>query len=126
MKFYRCPYCGNIITKLTDGGPAVICCGETMELLEADSVDASLEKHVPVVNTENGEVSVFIGQAEHPMIPEHWIEWIVLETDRGFYVRELSPGDSPRAAFRLSEEERPVTAYAYCNLHGLWKIDIKE
>lgn len=126
MKFYRCPYCGNIITKLTDGGPDVACCGETMELLNADSVDASLEKHVPVVNIEQGEVSVFVGQTKHPMIPEHWIEWIVLETDTGFYVRELSPGDAPKANFYLSDEEKPVTAYAYCNLHGLWKTDIKD
>jgi len=124
MKFYRCPHCGNIVVKLTDGGPDVVCCGQPMELLKADSIDASLEKHVPVVEMEKGQVSVFVGHAEHPMTQEHHIEWIVLETDKGWDYRKLTPGNKPHAVFAVAEGESVRTAYAYCNLHGLWKKDI--
>ncbi len=124
MEFYRCSRCGNIITKLTDSKVPVVCCGEPMQKLEAGSVDAALEKHVPVAVCLPDRVEAAVGQAAHPMLPEHWIEWIVLEMERSFAVCRLTPGDEPRAVFPLQERETPKTVYAYCNLHGLWKTEL--
>lgn len=121
MKFYRCEHCGNIITYVKDAGVPVVCCGEEMEELKPGTVDASVEKHVPVVETDGFLVTVTVGSVEHPMIPEHHIEWIVLETSEGSQWKMLSPGQPPRAEFMLNEHDKAISAYEYCNLHGLWK-----
>lgn len=123
MKFYRCSHCGNIVTKLTDGGAPLMCCGEKMQLLEAGETDAAQEKHVPVFTQEGNVVVVQVGQMPHPMVEEHWIEWIVLETDRGAAIHWLSPGQPPKAVFQLAHGEKLKTVWEYCNLHGLWKAD---
>ena len=121
MEFYVCEHCGNIITKLTDKKVPVMCCGEKMKLLEAGTTDAAVEKHVPVYTVEDNMVNVQVGSVEHPMTPEHWIEWIVVQTNQGFAVKHLSPSDAPKAAFALAVGEQLQEVYAYCNLHGLWK-----
>jgi superoxide reductase len=126
MKFYRCAHCGNIIVKLTDAQVPVSCCGEPMQLLDAGSTDASREKHVPVVRAKDGSVSVSVGQAEHPMTDEHRIEWITLETDRGFQVKWLTPDKAPEIRFSLAEDEAAERVYAYCNLHGLWEANLSS
>lgn len=92
MTFYRCAHCGNIITKLTDAKVPVVCCGEPMQALKAGSVDAAVEKHVPAVQVQANIVNVTVGEVEHPMLAEHWIEWVVLETDKGFHTAVLAPG----------------------------------
>ena len=124
MKFYICKHCGNIVTYLTDKSVPVKCCGENMQLLEAGVTDAAVEKHVPVVTVEGSQVKVAVGSVAHPMIPEHYIEWLVLETNQGVSIRHLQPGQAPEAVFALAEGEQAKTAYAYCNLHGLWKADV--
>lgn len=121
MKFYICAHCGNIVTFLRDTGVPVICCGEPMKELVPGVVDAATEKHVPVVETEGDVVTVKVGEVEHPMIPEHYIQWIVLETERGYQQRALRPEEPPRAVFALAPGDRAVAAYEFCNLHGLWK-----
>lgn len=121
MEFYVCEHCGNIITKLTDKKVPVMCCGEKMKLLEAGTTDAAVEKHVPVYTVEDNMVNVQVGSVEHPMTPEHWIEWIVVQTNQGFAVKHLSPSDAPKAVFALAVGEQLQEVYAYCNLHGLWK-----
>lgn len=121
MKFYRCEHCGNIVTFLHASGVPVICCGEKMKGLEAGVTDAAQEKHVPVVATEGNKVVVSVGSVAHPMIEAHYIEFIALETTQGEYVKYLKAGDEPKAVFALTEGESVVAAYAYCNLHGLWK-----
>ena len=120
MTFYRCAHCGNIITKLTDAKVPVVCCGEPMQALKAGSVDAAVEKHVPAVQVQASTVNVTVGEVEHPMLAEHWIEWVVLETDHGFHTAALAPGQAPKATFVLAPGETGKTVYAYCNLHGLW------
>ena len=120
MKFYRCGHCGNIMTLLTSGGVPVICCGEKMRQMRAGSVEASLEKHIPVYSVEKQIVRVQIGVAPHPMEQEHWIEWIVLETNYGYSVRHLYPGNKPEAVFALVQGETVKGIYEYCNIHGLW------
>lgn len=121
MKFYVCKHCGNIITFAENKGVPVMCCGEKMTELVPNSVDAASEKHVPVVSVEGNKVTVTVGEVNHPMLAEHFIKWVVLETSEGVQRKELKPEQKPEAVFALAEGETVVAAYAYCNLHGLWK-----
>ena len=122
-KFYICERCGNQVEMVHDSGVNPVCCGQKMKLLEAGVVEASHEKHIPVVSEEGSLVKVTVGAVEHPMSAEHSIEWIALETDRGVQRKRLAPGEAPTAEFHLGDE-KPVAVYAYCNLHGLWRADI--
>lgn len=122
-KFYICEHCGNIIGMVHDSGVPVVCCGQKMTRLEPGKVEASHEKHIPVVSVENGSVKVDIGSVPHPMIDEHFIQWVYLQTDRGGQRKCLSPGDAPKVSFALADE-KPVAVYAYCNLHGLWVAEL--
>ena len=122
-KFYKCPMCGNIIGKIHDSGVPVVCCGKPMEHLEANTVEASFEKHIPDVAVEGDVVKVQVGSVIHPMVEEHYIEWVYLETDKGGMRIAFKPGDEPVAVFALSGA-KPAAVYAYCNLHGLWKKDL--
>lgn len=121
MKFYVCEHCGNIITYAKDAGVPVMCCGQKMVELVPGTTDAAVEKHVPVIKAEGQKVVVEVGGVAHPMIAEHYIEWIVLETEKGYQKVDLKPEEAPRAEFALVEGDKVVAAYAYCNLHGLWK-----
>ena len=121
MKFYVCEHCGNIIVKVKDSKVPVFCCGEKMKELVPGSTDAATEKHVPVVTVSGNKVNVVVGSVEHPMLDVHYIEWIILETTKGFHKYDLKPGEKPSAEFVLAEGEEVVCAYEYCNLHGLWK-----
>ena len=121
MKFYRCPMCGNIIAYAEHPGCDVMCCGKPMKEIVPGSVDASLEKHVPVVTVDGGKVLVKIGSAAHPMLPEHFIEWVSLQTKFGNQRKALAPGDAPEVCFRICDGDEVEAVFAYCNLHGLWK-----
>lgn len=123
MKFYVCKHCGNIIAYAKNKGVPVMCCGEKMSELVPGGVDAATEKHVPVISVEGNKVTVTVGEVEHPMAEEHFIEWIALETQEGNQRKELKPGSKPQAVFMLAETDKAVAAYAYCNLHGLWKAE---
>ena len=124
MKFYRCEICGNIITKLNDSGVPVVCCGKPLTELVPGAVDAAQEKHVPAVTVSGNKVTVQVGEVEHPMLDEHYIQFIVLETKTGFQKKTLKPGDNPVAEFVLADGDSAVAAYEYCNLHGLWVKEI--
>lgn len=124
MKFYVCKHCGNIITFEKNSGVPVVCCGEPMKELVPGSVDAAVEKHVPDVSVDGSKVSVQVGSVAHPMLAEHYIEWIILETEQGSQKKVLHPEDTPAADFLLTDGDKAVTVYAYCNLHGLWKKDL--
>ena len=120
--FYICKKCGNIVEKIHDSGAPLVCCGEKMHNLEAGVVEASREKHIPVVTVSGNTVTVDVGSVTHPMAEEHSILWIALETDKGVFRKHLKPGEAPRAVFALTDE-RPKAVYAYCNLHGLWMAE---
>ena len=122
-KFFKCKYCGNVIEKLHVGRGEIDCCGADMQELIPNTVDAGREKHIPVVEINDGIVKVRVGSIEHPMAPDHWIEWIYLETDHGSQIKHLDPGVAPEVEFAFGKEV-PLAVYAYCNLHGLWKADI--
>ena len=119
VKFFRCERCGNIITKIIDAGPIPSCCGEPMVELVANTVDAAAEKHVPVISVDGDTVTVTVGEVEHPMTDEHYIQWICLHTSKGLLFAMLEPGEKPQANFCLAGDTA-IQAYAYCNLHGLW------
>ncbi len=121
QKFYQCSHCGNIIAKVRDSGVPVICCGEEMTRIIPGTVDASPEKHVPVYEVEGNLVRVKVGSAEHPMAPEHYIQWVSLQTKGGNQRKELRPGEKPEVCFALCQGDEAEAVYAYCNLHGLWK-----
>ena len=121
MKFYRCSHCGQIIAIVKETGVPVICCGEPVQEIIPGETDASLEKHVPVYTVEGNCVHVCVGSAAHPMIPEHYIEWVAVQTKFGNQRKALSPGEKPEACFALCEGDEVQAVYAFCNLHSLWK-----
>ncbi len=122
-RFFICEHCGNLIGMIHDAGVPMMCCGQKMTKLEAGTVEASKEKHIPVVRVEGNSVKVAVGEVSHPMAEEHSILWVYLQTDRGGQRKNLKVGDAPEVTFALADE-KPVAVYAYCNLHGLWKADI--
>jgi superoxide reductase len=121
QRFFICEHCGNIVTKVKDSGVHVICCGQKMTEIIPGTTDASVEKHVPVYQVKDNKVFVTVGSVEHPMVPEHYIEWVSLQTKLGNQMKELKPGDAPKVCFALCEDDEIEAIYAYCNLHSLWK-----
>lgn len=121
QKFFICKHCGNIVASVKEAGVSVMCCGEKMQRLEAGSVDASKEKHVPVISVDGNIVTVTVGSVAHPMESAHSIEWVSLQTKQGNQRKALLPGEKPEVKFALCDGDEVVAAYAYCNLHGLWK-----
>ena len=122
-KFYICEHCGNIVGLIHDAGVPLVCCGQKMTKLEAGVVEASREKHIPVAEVKGSTVEVIVGSVLHPMTEEHSITWVYLETDRGGQRNNLAPGQEPKVTFALADE-KPIAVYAYCNLHGLWKVEL--
>lgn len=121
QKFYICEHCGNIIAKVKDVGVPVVCCGQKMSEIIPGTTDAAQEKHVPVYQVEGNKVLVTVGAVEHPMQPEHYIEWVSLQTKQGNQRKALQPGQEPKVCFALCEGDEVEAVYAYCNLHSLWK-----
>ena len=120
-KIYKCERCGNIVDVLHEGPGALVCCGSEMILIEENSVDAANEKHVPIIEKTDNGIIVKVGEVDHPMANEHYIEWI--EVINGSYSQKkfLKPGDKPQVEFYVPFNENLI-ARSYCNLHGLWKI----
>lgn len=123
-KFLICKTCGNIIEMINDTGVPVICCGAKMNVLTANTSDGATEKHVPEVKVDGNNVEVVVGSTLHPMLEEHYIQWIYLKTNQGVQKRYLAPGTEPKAIFALTADEKVIEVYEYCNLHGLWKKEI--
>ena len=122
-RFYICEHCGNLVEMVNNSGVSMMCCGQKMKALEPGVVEASHEKHIPVVEVQGEKVFVNVGSVDHPMTEEHSILWVYLQTDKGGYRKNLEPGKEPKAVFALYDE-KPVAVYAYCNLHGLWKTEV--
>ncbi|MFC1538785.1 desulfoferrodoxin [Candidatus Latescibacterota bacterium] len=119
MGIYKCNVCGNIVEVLHNGIGDLVCCGEKMNLLVENTVDAAHEKHIPVIEKTADGYKVKIGSVPHPMNDDHYIEWISLCADGKTYRRFLKPGDAPEAEYCIDAAK--VSAHCYCNLHGLWK-----
>lgn len=123
-KFYFCERCGNLVEKIEDSGVSMVCCGQPMKELVANTVDASFEKHLPVYTFKNDVLEVSVGSVIHPMDEKHYISYIYVETKNGCQRKKLEVGKEPKASFTFIDDE-PVSVFAYCNLHGLWKSEIK-
>jgi superoxide reductase len=121
LKFYRCNHCGQIVAVVKKTGVPVVCCGEQMQEIIPGTTDAAVEKHVPVYEVKGNIVTVSIGSVAHPMIEEHYIEWVALQTKAGNQRKALTPGSEPKVSFAITDGDEVIGVYAYCNLHGLWK-----
>ncbi|MBO5179079.1 MAG: desulfoferrodoxin [Clostridia bacterium] len=121
QKFLRCNKCGNMVAVVKESGVPVMCCGEAMKEIIAGEVEASTEKHIPVYKVEGNKVLVTVGEIEHPMQEEHYIEWVSIQTKFGNQRKLLEPGQKPEVCFSICEGDEVEVVYAYCNLHGLWK-----
>ena len=119
-KFFICKKCGNIVAMVVDSKMPITCCGQEMQELVPNTTDAAKEKHVPVICPDGNLVYVQIGSTDHPMLEEHYIEWVYLQTEQGGQRKLLYPGHKPQVVFALTPGDKPLAAYAYCNLHGLW------
>lgn len=123
-KFFICSVCGNIIEMVESKGPKVVCCGKQMDELVANTTEASVEKHIPVVDVNDNKVKVQVGSTLHPMTQEHHISWIYLLTTQGGQRKYLEINGEPTIEFALTEDDKVLEVYAYCNLHGLWKVEL--
>ena len=120
FQVYRCALCGNTVEIIRENAGELHCCGQAMNLLQENTTEAATEKHIPVVERVDGGYKVLVGSVAHPMLDNHFIEWIELIADGiQVYRKDLKPGEAPEAVFKI--EARDVYARAYCNLHGLWK-----
>ena len=119
LEVYKCNVCGNIVEVLHGGAGELVCCGQPMEKLVENTMDAAKEKHVPVVETVEAGVKVKVGEVAHPMEEKHFIEWVEIIADGKSYRQFLNPGEAPEAIFNVKADQ--VTAREYCNIHGLWK-----
>ncbi len=120
-RFYKCSICGNLIGVIENGGGELVCCGAVMEEIIPNTSEGAKEKHIPVLEYENGNAVVKVGSVPHPMLEEHYIKWIYYCTKTGAHRYWLNPGDEPRVV--LPEGIGEIGAvYAYCNLHGLWLL----
>lgn len=123
-KFFMCSICGNIVEMIESKGPKVVCCGKVMNELVANTVEASTEKHIPQVSINGDLVRVQVGSIIHPMIEEHYISWIYIVTTQGTQRKLLEVNSEPIAEFKLTEDDKVLEVYEYCNIHGLWKLEL--
>ena len=121
QRFFICEHCGNIMAMVRDAGVPVMCCGQKMREIIPGTTEAAAEKHIPVYQVEGNLVRVRVGSVDHPMLPEHYIEWVSLQTKQGNQRKLLQPGQEPAVTFALCEGDEVEAVYAYCNLHSLWK-----
>jgi superoxide reductase len=121
LEIYKCESCGNIVEVLHAGAGELVCCGSAMTLQTANTVEASKEKHVPVIEKGDGTITVKVGSVPHPMESAHYIEWIELIADGKVHRAKLSPGEAPEATFAVSAEQ--ITVREFCTLHGQWAAE---
>ena len=121
VKFFICNHCGNIVAMIKDQGVPIKCCGESMHEIIPGAKEGSQEKHIPVYSFDGETVTVTVGETEHPMTTEHYIDWVCIETENGFQIKKLTPDKSPKITFKLVKGEEIKAVYAFCNQHSLWK-----
>lgn len=124
VKIFKCPHCGNIVTKLYDSGVPLVCCGEEMEELQLKTIEEGTEKHLPMLSIKDNTVKVTVSTQLHPSTMNHHISFIILETTKGFRVERLSPEAEPSVTMKITDDEEVISVYAYCNVHGLWKNEL--
>ena len=123
MKFLRCELCGKIVAVVKDSACPTKCCGQAMVEMVPNTQDGAHEKHIPVFEIVENVVHVKVGSVEHPMMENHYIEWIAIQTNMGNQRKVLQPGDKPEADFALLPGEKVLAVLEHCNLHGLYKAE---
>lgn len=126
MKYFLCEVCGNLVGLINEGGGELVCCGEPMKELKPKSTEEGTEKHLPVVTKDGNKIKVNVGSIPHPMTAEHHIDWISLVYNNKMEIAKLDPTASPEATFDIDGDFEYIEVYAYCNIHGLWKIKIES
>ena len=121
IQFFSCNHCGNIIAMIKDSGVPMKCCGENMQEIIPGTSEGAQEKHIPVYDVKGETVKVCVGEIEHPMTPEHYIDWVCIETEDGFQLKKLKEGMTPQTSFSLTKGDNIKAVYAFCNQHSLWK-----
>ena len=121
IRFFICKHCGNMIVMIKDAGVPIKCCGENMQEIIPGTSEGAQEKHIPVYDVKGETVKVCVGEIEHPMTPEHYIDWVCLETEDGFQLKKLNQGMSPHIAFNITKGDKVKAVYAFCNQHSIWK-----
>lgn len=116
----KCNVCGNIVELVEKGGGEIVCCGQAMEILDASQKEEGREKHIPVLTIEDDKVIVDVGSIPHPMVDEHWINFVEICVGDQLYRENLNPGDEPSVTFNVASKGEKVEARIYCNVHGLW------
>ncbi len=123
-RFFLCEHCGNLVGMIEASGASIVCCGHDMKELVPNTVEASAEKHLPVAEQDGNIINVKVGSVAHPMLEEHHIAWIYLETVNGGQRKVLKVGSAPEASFALTDDDKAIAVYEYCNIHGLWKTEL--
>lgn len=121
VRFFICNHCGNIIVMVRDCGVPVQCCSEKMQEIVPGTSEGAQEKHIPVYEVNGETVNVSVGETEHPMTSEHYIDWVCIETENGIQFKNLYPGMTPHTSFSISKGDKVKSVYAFCNQHNLWK-----
>jgi len=124
LKFFVCMHCKNIALLVNNTGAPLVCCGENMAVLEVNTASASVEKHMPVVAISGNNLSVKVGSVPHPIENEHHIAFVYVETEHGGQRKCFKVGEEPTLSFCFAND-KPLAVYAYCNLHGMWKAEVK-
>lgn len=124
--FYRCDICGNLVEKIEDSGVLMVCCGQNMTLLRANSSDGASEKHLPVEKIDNNNLNIKISSVPHPMTEEHHINWVVIAYKNTTKRVNLKINQDPEINTLIDENDSNITIYSYCNIHGLWATEIKR
>jgi len=124
MKFYLCKLCGNIAELVTERGGTLVCCGQDMHHLVPNTEEAAVEKHLPFVTKTETGINVKVGSVPHPMMDAHYIDFIYVRTTKGGQRVSLDVDGSAEADFSFTADNQPIEAYEYCNLHGLWKVEL--
>lgn len=125
MKLYKCDVCGNVAEKVLDHGVPLMCCGQPMRELKANTTDGALEKHVPAAVVKGNVIEVVVGSVAHPMLAEHYITNIWVECGDQILRADLKPNEEPKAIFNVGDYKGTAVVYEYCNLHGLWKSEVE-
>lgn len=121
VRYFICNHCSNTIAMIKDRGVPIKCCGEKMQEIIPGTSDGAQEKHVPVYNVNGETITVSVVETEHPMTPEHYIEWVCVESEEGIQIKKLNPNTAPKLSFSLSKGDKVKAVYAFCNQHSLWR-----
>lgn len=121
IRFFVCNHCNSVVAMVSGDEIPEQCCGEFFQEIVPGTSEGAQEKHIPVYEINGETVNVSVGETEHPMTPEHYIDWVCIETEDGLQFKKLNPSMSPHISFSISKGNNVKAVYAFCNQHSLWK-----